>query len=127
MPFLLSACDLYAAPSRLEGFQMGQVAAGACGKPVLGIRAMAMGETLVDGETALLAAVAHETPFSNSRVVDYRASVADLTTHLRALLTRPELRAQMGEAGRRRVVERYGYRILAKHFVEIVRAKLPLE
>ena len=36
MPYLLAACDIYAAPSRLEGFGMVQVEAGACGTPVIG-------------------------------------------------------------------------------------------
>ena len=52
MPYLVGACDIYAAPSRLEGFGMPQIEAGACGKPVIGIRAMAMLDTLIDGETA---------------------------------------------------------------------------
>ncbi|MET3115054.1 starch synthase [Pedobacter sp. CG_S7] len=34
IPYLIGACDVYAAPSRLEGFGMPQVEAGACGKPV---------------------------------------------------------------------------------------------
>ena len=34
MPYLIGACDIYAAPSRLEGFGMPQVEAGACAKPV---------------------------------------------------------------------------------------------
>jgi len=55
MPYLMAACDIYAAPSRLEGFGMPQVEAGACGRPVVGIKAMAMLETLVHGETAFLA------------------------------------------------------------------------
>ncbi|MBN2174336.1 MAG: glycosyltransferase family 4 protein [Bacteroidales bacterium] len=33
MPYLFGACDIYAAPSRLEGFGMPQIEAGACGKP----------------------------------------------------------------------------------------------
>ena len=146
MPFLLSACDVYAAPSRLEGFGMGQVEAGACGKPVVGIHAMAMLETLVHGQTALLAGVAeenrateavvgpeagfppgHRVQFANPRVVDYRASVPDLAAHLRALLNDPELRRRMGEAGRRRVTEKYDYRIVARQFVEIVRRRLDLK
>jgi glycosyltransferase involved in cell wall biosynthesis len=145
MPFLLSACDVYAAPSRLEGFGMGQVEAGACGKPVVGIHAMAMLETLVHGHTALLAGVAqenrateavvgpeagfppgHHVQFPNPRVVDYRASVPDLAAHLRALLNDAELRASMGEAGRRRVSELYDYRVVARSFVEIVSRKLGL-
>ncbi|MDY6834621.1 MAG: glycosyltransferase [Chloroflexota bacterium] len=59
-PYIIGACDIYAAPSRLEGFGMTQVEAGSCGKPVLGINAMAMQETLVHGETAFLANVAQE-------------------------------------------------------------------
>jgi glycosyltransferase involved in cell wall biosynthesis len=144
MPFLMSACDVYAAPSRLEGFGMGQVEAGACGKPVIGIRAMAMLETLVHGETALLAGVAtenvaesvlvgpeagfeagHRITFQTPRVVDYRASVPDLAAHLRALLNDAELRRSMGEAGRRRALE-YDYRKVARRFVEIVQHKLDL-
>jgi glycosyltransferase involved in cell wall biosynthesis len=144
MPFLMSACDVYAAPSRLEGFGMGQVEAGACGKPVVGIRAMAMLETLVHGETALLAGVAtenvaesvvvgpesgyepdHRITFQTPRVVDYRASVPDLATHLRALLNDADLRRTMGEAGRRRALE-YDYRKVATRFVEIVQRKLGL-
>jgi len=144
MPFLLSACDVYAAPSRLEGFGMGQVEAGACGKPVIGIRAMAMLETLVHGRTALLAGVARENfssgavvgpeagfepntriDFPNPRIVDYRASVPDLAEHLRTLLNDPALRSRMGEAGRERALE-YDYRKVAQRFIEIVQRKLSL-
>ena len=142
MPYLMSACDVYAAPSRLEGFGMGQVEAGACGKPVIGIRAMAMLETLAHGETALLADVAtenvvdsvvvgpesgfepgHRITFQTPRVVDYRASVPDLAVHLRALLNDAELRRRMGEAGRQRALQ-YDYRKVAAQFVEIVQRKL---
>ena len=144
MPFLLSACDVYAAPSRLEGFGMGQVEAGACGKPVLGIRAMAMLETLIHGKTALLADVAkenvstgtivgpeagfepgHRIEFESPRVVDYRASVPDLAKHLHTLLNDPALRQRMGEAGRERALA-YDYRRVAGLFLEIVQRKLNL-
>jgi len=143
MPYLLSACDIYAAPSRLEGFGMAQVEAGACGKPVIGIKAMAMLDTLVDGETALLAGVAeeirasevtlgeesgfepgHRVVFDPPRVVDYRASVPDLARHLKALMNDPGLRKRLGEAGRKRVVEQYDYRLVAKRLVEILQTKL---
>ncbi|WP_306590478.1 glycosyltransferase family 4 protein [Geothrix sp. 21YS21S-4] len=143
MPFLISACDVYAAPSRLEGFGMPQVEAGACGKPVIGIRAMAMLDTLVHGETAFLASVAqenrlaetvlgpesgfepgHRIIFDRPRVADYRADVGDLASHLRTLLNDAPLRRRMGEAGRRRVVERFDYRRVARRFVEILSEKL---
>src|SRR5512146_985137 len=60
MPYLLGACDIYAAPSRLEGFGMAQVEAGACARPVIGIQAMGMLDTLIHGETAFLAPVAKQ-------------------------------------------------------------------
>ena len=60
MAYLLAACDIYAAPSRLEGFGMIQVEANACGKPVIGIKAMGMLDTMLHGETAFLAGIAQE-------------------------------------------------------------------
>lgn len=146
MPYMLSACDVYAAPSRLEGFGMPQVEAGACGKPVIGIKAMAMLDTLVHGQTALLAGVAqeisvcetivgheagfepgHRVRFATPRIVDYRASVKDIADHLRVLLNDPELRKRMGEAGRKRVVQKYDYLAVARQFVEILGNKLGLK
>ena len=60
MPYLIGACDIYAAPSRLEGFGMPQVEAGACEKPVISIKAMGMLDTLIHGETAFLAKIAQK-------------------------------------------------------------------
>jgi len=146
MPYVLSACDVYAAPSRIEGFGMGQVEAGACCKPVIGIRAMAMVDTLVHGQNALLAGVAqenrtsevvvgeehgfppgHRIQFPTPRIVDYRASVPDIAEHLRALLSDAELRARLGAEGRRRAVEMYDYRVVARQFMAIVQAKLGIQ
>lgn len=143
MPYLIGACDIYAAPSRLEGFGMCQVEAGACGKPVIGLKAMAMLDTLVHGETALLAGVAqenriaetvlgedagyeagHRVVFDPPRIADYRASVSDIAGHLSALMQDPELRRRLGQAGRKRAVELFDYRAIAQRFVEIVSRRL---
>jgi len=118
---------------------MPQVEAGACGKPVLGIRAMAMLDTLVQGETAFLATVAqeihiteailgpesgfeagHRVVFEKPRVADYRANVPEIAAYLKRLLNDADLRRRMGEAGRRRVVERYDYRLVARRLLEIL-------
>jgi alpha-maltose-1-phosphate synthase len=143
MPYLLAACDIYAAPSRLEGFGMIQVEAGACGKPVIGIKAMGLLDTIVDGETGFLAEVSTEirlretilndesghkisrkVVFKEPRIVDYRASVHDIAKYLMELMTNAKLRKKMGEAGRRRVVEKFDYRVVAKRFVEIISNRL---
>jgi starch synthase len=143
MPYLIGACDIYAAPSRLEGFGMPQVEAGACGKPVVSIRAMGMLDTLIHGKTALLAEVAqrivvnevtlggesgfedqHKVLFDIPRTVDYRANVNDIATHLLTLMKDPEMRDALGKAGRERVVEKFDYRVVAKQFVTIMNEKL---
>lgn len=143
MPYLLAACDIYAAPSRLEGFGMIQVEANACGKPVVAINAMAFKDTMVHGETAYLAEVAtenkigaatlgaaqgfeegHVVVFPHQRTVDFRASVQDLSVHLRRLMIYPEERARLGNNGRKRVVEKFNYQAVAQQFLQIVSRKL---
>lgn len=143
MPYLIGACDIYAAPSRLEGFGMPQVEAGACEKPVIGIKAMGMLDTLVHNETAFLAEIAQEivmretilgdesgyeknyrVVFNSPRTVDYRASVHDIADYLMKLMTDPELRTKMGKSARKWVKERYDYRVVAKKFVKIISDRL---
>jgi glycosyltransferase involved in cell wall biosynthesis len=143
MPYLIGACDIYAAPSRLEGFGMPQVEAGACGKPVLSIKAMGMLDTLVHGETAFLVNIAqrivtndvilgdesgfeenHKVIFKVPRTVDYRANVQDIARYLMILMTDRPLREKMGKAGRERVVKNFDYRVVAKRFVQIIGDRL---
>ncbi len=143
MPYLMGACDIYTAPSRLEGFGMLQVEAGSCGKPVVGIKAMGMLDTLVHGQTAFLAGVAMEirlkeamvgeesgypdgrrVVFKSPRAADYRASVHDIANYLMELMTDKALREKMGAAARKRVVEHFDYRVVAKRFLQIVSERL---
>ena len=146
MPYLLAACDIYAAPSRLEGFGMIQVEANACCKPVIAVNAMAFRDTMVHGETALLAGVAqevrigeavlgedhgfeagHRVVFPGLRTADYRANVHDLADHLLNLMRDAELRRRMGEAGRKRVVELYNYRRVTERFVRLMSERLGIQ
>ena len=143
MPYLLAACDIYAAPSRLEGFGMIQVEAGACGKPVIGIKAMGMLDTMVHGQNAFLAGIAqevrmrettlgdesgyepgHRVVFKRPRTVDYRASVHDIANYLMDLMHNPQTRKKMGEVGRKRALENYDYRVIAKRFIALASEKL---
>jgi glycosyltransferase involved in cell wall biosynthesis len=146
MPYLLAACDIYAAPSRLEGFGMIQVEANACAKPVIAIRAMAFLDTMVHGETAFLAEVAeerkiteavfgeghgiddsHRIVFPYPRTAEFRASVPDIARYLLTLMKDGDLRRTMGEAGRKRVVELFDYRQVARSFVKIVSGRLGIQ
>jgi starch synthase len=139
MPYLVGACDIYAAPSRLEGFGMPQVEAGACGKPVLGINAMGMLDTLKHGETAFMAGVAERivvnqvmldggpdvrekrlVTFTEPRTVDYRADVQDIAKYLTILMADAQLRDTMGKAAREWVVDQFDYRVVAKRFMELM-------
>jgi glycosyltransferase involved in cell wall biosynthesis len=143
VPYLIGACDIYAAPSRLEGFGMPQVEAGACEKPVIGIKAMGMLDTLVHGETAYLAKVAEKIvvnevildnedgfkgkqkiKFQQPRTVDYRASVNDIAQYLMKLMTNEPLRIKMGKAGRMRAVQHFDYRVVARKFIKIIHDRL---
>lgn len=146
MPYLLAACDIYAAPSRLEGFGMIQVEANACGKPVIAIKAMAFLDTLVHGETAFLANVAEERKigeatfgeghgvdntdrivFASPRTVEFRASVPELAEYLLTLTKSGDLRRRMGEAGRNRVSALFDYRQVARQFQKIVYDRLGIQ
>jgi len=146
MPYLIGACDIYAAPSRLEGFGMPQVEAGACGKPVLSIKAMGMLDTLIHGETAFLAEVAkkivvnevtlgtesgfeeqHKVVFNSPRTVDYRADVQDIAKYMLMLMNDSALRDKMGKAGRERVVANFDYRVVARKFVQIMQDRLGIK
>lgn len=143
MPYLLAACDIYVGPSRLEGFGMPHVEAGACGKPVIAIDAMAFRDTLVHGQTALLAGVAkvnyiteailgenavenegQRVVFDQPRIADYRASVPDLAVHLRCLMQDAALCRQMGMAGRQRAVTHYDCQVVTKQFLGIVNRRM---
>jgi alpha-maltose-1-phosphate synthase len=139
MPYLLAACDIYAAPSRLEGFGMLHVEANACGTPVIAINAMAFLDTMVHGETAFLAEVAeerkidsavfgeghgiddsHRIVFPCPRTAEYRASVPDIAKYLRRLIEDSGLRRRMGGAGRKHVAALFDYRVVARRFLKIV-------
>lgn len=120
-----------------------QVQAGSCGKPVIGIKAMGMLDTLVHGQTGFLAGVAmeirlkeatvgeesgyadgHRVMFKTPRAADYRASVHDIANSLMELMTNEPVRKKMGEAARKRVIEHFDYRVVAKRFLQVVSERL---
>lgn len=146
MPYLIGACDIYAGPSRLEGFGMPQVEAGACGKPVIGINAMGMLDTLIHEKTALLAGIGkkidvdhvilgkesgyeknHQIIFDVPRTVDYRANVQDIAQDLLRLMEDPDLRDKMGEEARRHIEGNFNYKIVAQRFIDIIQDKLGIK
>jgi glycosyltransferase involved in cell wall biosynthesis len=88
------AADVFVMPSRQEGFGIVFLEAMAVGRPVIAGRCGGAPEVVVDGETGFLVEP---------------SDVVTLTARLALLLDRPELRRQMGEAGRRRVAEHFSF------------------
>jgi glycosyltransferase involved in cell wall biosynthesis len=99
---------IFCLPSRQEGFGIVFLEAMACGKPIVAARAAAVPETVLDGESGIL--------------VDPNDADA-LARALTALLREPDLRQEMGEAGRRRV-ERYRADRVGGLFLETVQSAL---
>ncbi len=146
MANVLNACDIYAAPSRIEGYGMIQVEAMACAKPVISINKGGPSETIIHGKTGLLAGVSEEinlteewaypsmgyssrqiVKFNEPKTFGYRASVDDLIKHTKTLLFDQELCKSMGEAGRKHVVENLDYRVIARKMLSVIKERLGIE
>lgn len=145
MPILLNACDIYAAPSRLEGYGMIQVEAQSCGKPVISINEMGPKETIIHGKTGFLANVAGTVEltqeriypymgfeeekiiqFEKPKIFGYRANVDEIAEYLMKLLTDDNLREEMGRAAREHAAKNFEYRKLAREMTDTIKERLKL-
>ncbi len=143
---VLNACDIYAAPSRIEGFGMIQVEAMSCGKPVITIDAGGPAETVVHEKTGYLARPAKEIQlteewaypsmgYSTKQIIKfdfpktfgYRADINDLKKYTQMLLESPELCKKLGDAGRQHVIENFDYKVTSKKMLDMIKEKLNLE
>jgi alpha-maltose-1-phosphate synthase len=145
MPYLLNACDIYAAPSRLEGYGMIQVEAQACGKPVISINKMGPKETVLHNETGFLADVAetvklvqekaydwmgfdddHIVEFNKPKTFAYRANVNEISEYLLRLMENKELRLKMGHRAREYAVNNFEYHKIANQISNTIKRTLKL-
>ncbi|PWB38925.1 MAG: glycosyl transferase family 1 [Parcubacteria group bacterium] len=145
MPYLLNACDIYAAPSRIEGFGMIQMEAMACGKPVISIDAMGPRDTIIHGQTGFLAKVAStvdleeewvskemgfdqpfKMKFDKHKTLAYRADTDELAKYTLDLLTDDNLRNKIGQQAAVHALDKFQYQNLALRCIKIVREKLNL-
>ncbi len=101
---LYGRSQVLVSPSLYEGFGLPAAEAMSCGLPVVATSAGAFPEVIEDGVTGILVAPG-----------DPRA----LAGAIRRLLADPELRRRMGEAGRRRVEERFTWRETARRTVQL--------
>jgi phosphatidylinositol alpha-1,6-mannosyltransferase len=100
------ACEIFALPSRGEGFGLVYLEAMACGKPVIGGAHGGAPEVIDDGKTGYL--VQH-------------GDAGQLATSLDALLADPALGREMGARGRERVEREFRFNIFAKSLKKILR------
>lgn len=145
MSQLLAACDIYAAPSRIEGFGMIQMEAEICGKPVISINVGGPVDTIIHGETGFLAEVGeyielkeewaydhmgfdadHKIVFDKPKVFAYRASIADLVKYTTMLLTDDQLRLDMGQKARNYTKDRFHYHNVTRECMKLIRENIKM-
>lgn len=101
-----AACDIFALPSRGEGFGLVYLEAMAFGKPVIGGAHGGAPEVIADGVTGYL--VPH-------------GDAVQLATSLNALLSDPLQARKMGERGKQRVEGEFRFSFFAKSLKKILR------
>lgn len=145
MSYLLNACDVYAAPSRLEGFGLLQLEAQACGIPVLSIAVMGPAQTIIHGKTGFLAKVAtridlteewvyrsmgfdkkKKIQFKNPKTFAYRASVPDIAKYLLLLMKNKKLRTDLGGNAAALALAKFQYKDIAAQAVKLIKKRLKL-
>jgi glycogen synthase len=114
---LYSHAGVFCCPSIYEPFGIINLEAMACGTPVVASAVGGITEVVVDGETGRLVPfeASSEAPFGPA---DPGRFAVDLAAALSGVLADPERRRRMGEAGRRRVEERYAWSAVASQVVE---------
>jgi glycosyltransferase involved in cell wall biosynthesis len=100
------ACEIFALPSRGEGFGLVYLEAMACGKPVIGGAHGGAPEVIQDGVTGYL--VPHGDPIQ-------------LATSIEALLQDPVHAGGMGARGRQRAEYEFRFNVFAKSLKKILR------
>ncbi|MFZ1970679.1 MAG: glycosyltransferase family 4 protein [Candidatus Nanoarchaeia archaeon] len=139
MADLIRACDIYAAPSRIEGFGMIQVEAMACGKPVISINVGGPKDTVVHGKTGFLAEPEkeiklgsewaydwmgfeenHKIIFDKPKTFAYRANVDQLAEYTLKLLTDNKLREEMGKNAAEHTLNNFHYKLTSQRMLDLI-------
>ncbi len=110
---LYSHATVFATPSLYEPFGIINLEAMSCGTPVVGSAVGGIPEIIVDGETGFLVPLKakSETDFEPA---DPGAFQTDFANKLNAVLGNPELAKKMGEVSRKRAIDVFSWKSIAK-------------
>ena len=108
---LINICDIYAAPSRGEGFGLPLVQAELCEKPVVSVKALSIVDIVKDKETGFLAEPMREEGL-------LKGNIDDLAESLETLIKDRNLREKMGKKGRVFAVSKFEPKLVASNLVK---------
>jgi alpha-maltose-1-phosphate synthase len=118
---LLSAGTVFACPSVYEPLGIVNLEAMACELPVVATATGGIPEVVVDGETGYLVPI-EQVADGTGTPVDADRFVSDLAATLVRAVSDPAAARAMGEAGRRRAVESFGWDAIADRTAELYRS-----
>jgi glycosyltransferase involved in cell wall biosynthesis len=103
---IFAAADIYAFPSEIDAFGYGALEAMASGLPVVASGIAAVPEIVDDGVTGLIVPIGDDASFAAA---------------LERLVEDADMRQAMGEAGRRRALERFDAETTTARLIELMR------
>ncbi len=109
IPRILGSADLFVLPSLWEGLSIALLEAMAAGLPVVASRVSGTKEVIIDGRTGLLVCPADSDSLSDA---------------ICELIENPQKAAEMGEAGKQRVMEVFSAHTQALEHIDLYRRVL---
>jgi len=121
---LLSNSTVFVCPSIYEPFGLVNIEAMACGAPVVATATGGIPEIVLDGETGLLVPFEPgDDQFGSPR--DPEGFAKDIAARVNELIGDPGRAKSFGEAGRRRVIDHFGWPSIATQTIDLYKTLRP--